>query len=448
MSILASFFRRDRSRVEAAPQQVPGFVLPAITQQRGGRVICFYGGSEGNALREHSRWSLAPFQSLASQVVLIDWADPLRNEKLVEALSEPVWFVSSFFGLGQEIEINIGGKTANYWSAFGIPFVRHFGDLPAYFPDRHVSNYANTINVYCDASHSDFYGRWFTKRALVFTMPPLLLDVIPIDRVDVSKKLSGQIIFPKNGNSASKLRAYWRESLQGRVADMLDALAEECTAPARLNGRPRLDDLVLGFFEDIGIDISADRPSLCFFVAQLDDYMRRTKSQIVVEALLDLPVVIRGRFWEHIDFRGRRATYDPDSDITRTRALIDKAPAVIDMSPNTQDAPHDRVLRCIGRGTAFLTNRMSCFDVADLDPARYTFEFTPDAIRNLVERYVTNPRDAVELGLEQSRVFRGLYSDERYVNALMTAVDVCALRIGNRPAGMQEFLAFPPQQYD
>ena len=138
---------------------------------------------------------------------------------------------------------------------------------------------------------------------------------------------------------------------------------------------------------------------------------------------------------------------DLDFDVARTQSLIDQAPAVVDMSPNTQDTPHDRVLRCIGRGTAFLTNRMACFDSVALDPDRYTYDFSPDGIRGLVERYVSRPDEAVELGLEQSRIFRSLYTDERYVATLTTMVDICALRIGGAPEGTQDFVVFPSSRF-
>lgn len=446
MSILASLFRREREPAVAAPQ-VPDFFLPPARQQRGGAVICFFCESEGNALREHSRWSIAPFQSLASRVVLISWFDPLRNDKLAEALSEPVWFACSLLGGGQEINVTLGGETRNYWLSCGIPFLRMFGDLPAYFPDRHLAWFPNSINVYGDPVQTAFYKRWFRNPAPAITAPPLILDSVPMQAVNFAAKKAGRIIFPKNGNSVAQLQDYWHSSLPASVAGALDAMAEETRQWVRLNGRPQFDDLVIKHFAGLGVDIGANRRLVCFLVAQLDDYLRRFKSRMVAEALLDLPVIIRGRFWDHVDFNGRRAIHDPESDAASTRELIDQAPAVIDMSPNTQDIPHDRVRRAIGRHTAFLTNRMTCFEGSGMDPRRFTYEFSPEAIADLVERYVLRPADAVELGLEQSRVFRSQYPDERYAEALATAVDLCALDIGERPAGTQEFVAFPPAAY-
>lgn len=446
MSILASFFRRERERASPTPD-TPPMVLPPVRQQRGGTVICFTGDSEGNALREHSRWSLAPFESLASRVVLIDWSDPRRDEQLLEALSGPVWFAASMFGLGQEISVTNGHESGNYWSVFGIPFVRMFGDLPAYFPDRHVAAFPNSINFYGDPVQTAFYNRWFSSPALAITAPPLVLDRIPTQSLDLSSKKTGRILFPKNGNSVDRLTRYWHESLPESVADALDAMAEESTQWARLNGRPRFDDLVVSYFAAIGLDVGANRPLLCFLVAQLDDYLRRFKSRMIAEALLDLPVIIRGRFWDHVDFSGKRAIYDPDSDAASTRELIDQAPAVIDMSPNTQDIPHDRVRRAIGRCTAFLTNRMACFDGVGMESKRFTFDFSPESIHDLVEQYVLRPSDAVELGMEQSRVFLARYRDECYAEALATVVDLCALRIGERPRGTQDFVVFPPASY-
>ena len=82
-----------------------------------------------------------------------------------------------------------------------------------------------------------------------------------------------------------------------------------------------------------------------------------------------------------------------------------------------------------------------------MESKRFTFDFSPESIHDLVEQYVLRPSDAVELGMEQSRVFLARYRDECYAEALATVVDLCALRIGERPRGTQDFVVFPPASY-
>jgi len=170
-------------------------------------------------------------------------------------------------------------------------------------------------------------------------------------------------------------------------------------------------------------------------------------STMIAESLLDLPVIVRGRYWDHVDFRGKRATHDPDSDMVRTLALIDHAPAIVDMSPNTQFAPHDRICRAVGRGTAFLTNRQEFLNSVLPSPERFSFTFERGVIRSCVERYVEHPEQAIELGIEQAMSMRKLFREEDFAQSLRTAVQLCALRLGERPTGTQNFVDFPPSLF-
>ena len=444
-SILKDIFVTEKP--PAAQAAAPGQEME-VRQKDRGSVLFFAGDSEGNALVELTKGLLAPFAPMASRVAFFDMNRPGWQEKLQEALSDPVWFAAGYFGVGQDIAATKNGESANLWESAGIPFVRFYGDIPAYFPDRHVARFTNSINAYTDSAHASFYRRWFREPALSVLHSRILFDPMPLEQVDVQSKLKGKIIFPKNGNSPWKLIDYWRMALPSSLGKTLEHVAEESIGREWIDREPCFDDRLVRHFHDLGVDIAAEPAVLCFLVAQLDDYVRRVKSTMIVEALLDLPIIIRGRFWEHVDFRGEKATYDPESDVASTLELIDLAPALVDMSPNIQHSPHDRVCRAVGRGTAFLTNKQEFLD-ATLQAAaeRCTFVFEQEAIHNLVEHYVLHPREAVELGLEQARALRPVFEESTYVDTLLTAVQTIALRRGGRPSETQNFVAFPPALY-
>ncbi len=418
-----------------------------VRQEAGGSILCFTASSEGDALMELSKAMLEPFKSRASRVVVIDLNQADWQSRLGSLLDEPVWFATAFFGAGQDVPVTTGGKTANLWESAGIPFVRLFGDSPAYFPDRHVGRYRNSINAYGHPSHAAYYRRWFSDRALSVLFPPVIVDAVPLEHVDVERKVHGKILFPKNGNSPASLILYWRTALPREVTKALEALAEESVGKEWIDREPCLDDRLIKYFSTIGVQIAADPAVLSFLVAQVDDYVRRVKSTMIAEALLDLPVIIRGSAWQHVDFRGRQAVLDGDSSLAGTNLLIDQALAIIDMSPNTQHAPHDRISRSVGHGTAFLTNRQVFLDKIVSDSERFTFRFEPTAIRGCVERHLEHPKRTVELGLEQARALRQAFPDDKFVDSILAAVDVCTFRLGGRPAGTQNFVAFPPNVF-
>ncbi len=419
-----------------------------VLQQEGGSIICFSAGSEGDALANLTREVILPVANRSSKIWLLNVNDKNWQLELKQALKDPMWFAFSFFGVGQEINIEYTGSLKNFWETFKIPFVRVFGDIPAYFPDRHLANYSNSINMYGDKSHAEFYRRWFDKRALSALLTSLPMGSKPLTEVDKFLKLKGSIIFPKNGNSPQAQIDYWRMSLPNSTARVLESVAEECISQCTINSNHRFDELIARHYNELGIDIAANRALLCFLVAQIDDYVRRVKSTMITEAILDLPVIIRGVNWGHVDFYGKRARLEVNSDYASTSNLLDASLALIDMSPNTVHAPHDRVCRAAGRGTAFLTNQQEFLQKTGINVENCTFSFDKNSIHNLVEYYIINPSHAIDMGIRQATFFQNYYTNEKYAECLLSSVETMALRLSGRPSGTQNFVDFPPKMYD
>lgn len=420
-----------------------------VRQQRNATAIFFAGASEGDALAEITRALMKPFVPHAARLVLIDIKRPDWLKELTDILTEPVWFAASFFGDGQNLHVTIDGTPQNLWEYYGIPFVRYFGDLPAYFPELHLPRFRNSINAYFNPEQHTFFLRWFPNRLVSLSPPPVLIDPTTVEEIDLEAKRNGRIVFPKNGNSPARLREYWRTALPKSITLALESIAEDLVAGDAINLDPKLDDRLLAWFIGHGIDLGENPPLMYFLAAQLDDYLRRVKSTMIAEALLDLPVIIRGRNWEHVEFSGRRATYDPRTGMAETLGLIDQAPAIIDMSPNTQLQPHDRILRALGRHTAFLTNRQRFLDDSLGEAAgRCSFDFDLQAIQSLVEHYVAHPADAVELGCDLARRLAVRFDPESCFAAMVIAIDATSLACGPRPQGTQDFVKFSSRTFE
>ena len=421
--------------------------IDEILQEEGGSIVCFVGPSEGDALRNHTKESIRPLTKYSNNIFIIDLCSENWRITLAEALKEPVWFAFSFFGVGQEISLYKNNEYVNLWQEAKIPFIRVFGDIPAYFPDKHVGKYTNSINLYGDRRFANFYSKWFEDRALTITPPNFPISVRDLQDIDYNSKKIGTIIFPKNGNSPANLITYWRSALPPAVSKLLEAVAETCTSRELIDNEVEIDVAILSYSQDLGVYLETNRVLMCFLVAQLDDYLRRYKSTLIAEAILNLPVIIRGKNWEHVDFIGKRARLDSDSDFAATEPLLDRAPAMIDMSPNTVTSPHDRVFRAVGRGTAFLTNKQQYLEKLVFDQPGCTFCFNKNSIHDLVEHYVLNPTDAIEMGIRQSNAFRSMYPETAFTEVVMTALQLVSLRLGKRPWGTQNFVDYPPGVY-
>jgi len=427
--------------VSSPTQPAVALEIPRLQYLRGGAIVAFVPGSEGDALKEHTLEMLKPIRPHCAEIVLIDFRNPEWQRDFDAAAREPIWFGISPFGGGELI--NTTGGAISPWASAGIPFVRLYGDLPAYFPVKHAQHFSNSINAYGHAEHQAFFVRWMEPKAPTVWLPLFPFDAVPIDSVSLAaKENSGLVVFPKNGNSPDALVDYWVASLPVSIATVLKGAAEE--AVARIDSTLELAKLILEHFAHLSVDISGQKRLLLFLVAQLDDYLRRMKSTMIARSLLEFPVTIRGVNWDHIDFEGKRARRDPDSNYARTRNLLDQAVAIVDMSPNTECGPHDRVLRAAGRYTAFLTNRSRFFSENFSDADTFTFRFEPDSIRDRVDLALSRPRDMVAKGIDQAHRMRELLTVDRYVEQMIAAVDACAMACGGRPSGTQNYVFFDP----
>ena len=442
LSVLKNLkFGQGRPEAVESPATGNAWTLPTLTYERGGRIVAFVTLSRGEALKELTLEILAPLRSQSAGVEVIDLREPEWRQKFEAMSASGIWFAMSSFGAGEFFLGPDRGPTSP-WASAGIPFMRLYGDSPAYFPAKHVQLYPNSINCYSQVEHQEFFANWLTPKAPSMTLSMFPLDTIKAESVDVDRKVRGTVVFPKNGNCPDRLMNYWRESLPRAICAALLAVSEE--ADSCLDDEFQPITGVLKYFADLGIDLSINVRLMCFLVAQIDDYLRRRKSTRIALSLLDLPVTIRGDNWEHVDFTGRRAKYDGDSDYVRTRSLFDESLAILDMSPNTYHGAHDRVLRAAGRYTTFLTNRTGFYTENFPAAQEFTFQFTSESIRECVERALSSPRETVAMGLYQAARMREVLTVDRYVDQITTVVDACALACGDRPAGTQEFVSYDP----
>jgi hypothetical protein len=434
--MLRSLLKNIRPRHQPAPSAQP-VTPPTPSYKRGGIILAFTARSEGDALGRILLEILKPLRAQSDDALLLNVNDADFGAKLAAALEQPVWFAISFFGVGEHLP----PAGHNPWLGAGIPFVRMYGDLPAYAPRAHVQNWPNSINAYGHAEHHDFFLRWFARKAPSLTLPGYAFDGLAREQAQLERKIAnGTLLYPKNGNCPDRLVEYWRDQLPPIMAQVLEAVAER--ARARLDEPLDPHECFRIELQGLGIEVPGDQQLLFFLCAQLDDYLRRIKSALIARTVLDYPVVVRGVNWHHVDFSGRRATHDPDSDFARTLPILDASLAVIDMAPNTQRGPHDRIFRAAGRYTAFLTNRQRFFVDNFQNHAEFTFAFDADSIRNRLETVLQRPRETVEMGIAQAERMRELMSEEQYYRRLLSAVDACALGCGPRPPGTQPFVVY------
>ena len=328
----------------------------------------------------------------------------------------------------------------------GIPFVKALGDHPAYFPDRHKQTSPAHVNLYAFPDHLDFFERHLRgptmSEGISGHAPVVGLPPPGFDKTSISTQRNGRLAFYKNGNDPNKLRRLWQENLPANVAALLNATAEELRCGLSVQSDVRAIESVI----DRTLRAMDMSPLLpldlhCFLTAQLDDYARREKSTLLGRILAKYPVDIYGDFWEHVDFSGSPATWRGSGTYQQ---MIDSTAdylALIDMSPNTVGAVHERVCHAATYHTLCLTNATPFLSDYFPEMAPYAFAFNEESVSDAIEKTLAHPREAVDAGFAAAATFARNFPEEHLVNAVITAADLAHARL-TRPF-VQDFCIWP-----
>jgi len=403
-------------------------------------VVFLSGKTMGDALGSAGRSLQRNFDRLGHDFLEINFSNPEAMQLLDRALkTTKVEFVLSFVGLGADLSGTTGdGKEVNLWKGMGIPFISLYGDSPAYFFDRHVLPHGPLAALYAFPEHLELRRRLPNMTGLTGLAVHGPLDSVAKTSIDFGRKESGKLVFLKNGNSPNGLLTAWRESLAESMFIMLTDMANELIQGMTSNNLLDIDTLVCTRFRERGLEVEALTNLRLFFIAQLDDYLRRLKSTLIAEALLDFPVEIHGFNWDHVDFTGRRATLVPSADYTASGQLIRESLGIIDMSPNTSKAPHDRPMRALGMHTLCLTNEQQYFKENFEHFEAFSFRFEKDSVQSRVAEVLAHPKRSVEIGAHSAEEFRKKHGQDGIARFMLdTAASLkldCAPRFESLPS--------------
>jgi hypothetical protein len=411
--------------------------------------VVFLSGQSGNdALGAAGRAHRPLFESLGHDFVELNLGHPGARELLSKTIREErIEFVYSAVGIGAEMRgTTPDGAEVNLWEGIAVPYISVNGDSPVYFFSRHVMSSPWHACLYVFPEHLELRKRLPLTPALYGLVPPIPFDMTDKRDIDFRKKASGKLLFLKNGNDPEKLVRIWREAMPAPTFIMLSELAGELVRGINSEIGYDIDAFVTTYFIDKGWDISQFVNLRLFFVAQLDDYLRRIKSTMVADLLADFPVEIHGFNWEHFDFSDRRATYVPGGDYTQSRERIVDSLGLVDMSPNTQRAPHDRAMRAFGLCTLCLTNKQRFFTEEFVDSELFTYTFDKESLREKVADVLAHPKRYVELGLDVAEQFRRSRRPEDFAQFMLDTAGHVRLACGARPEGLQDFFDWPPRK--
>lgn len=382
------------------------------------------------------------FAAIGVTAVTLDLQAQDFQQRLLSLIQEAPLAVLSFAGIGGMF--NIDGK--NFWELSKVPFISIFGDSPAYYFDLHFMGSNWQSGLYGFPEHAElrkclplshgFVGRIETP----FMLPPLIEKP-----VDIEKKLSGKLVFPKTGNSSVKLRNDLRAALPkavfavwGSVADVIDTHLNTVTHGS-------ICTLVDEHIPALSLEGRFLAKVKLLLIALLDDYARRLESEMVADVLMDYPAIVCGSRWEHLNSVNRTGAYIPVSDYAYTDELIAASLAVVHASPNTSHGIHDRQIRAIAHGTACLSNRQVLvsegYNLAD----DIIYDFARDSLRDRIEWILANKEEVVTLGMERAAIYKEKFHISHFYEQIANMAEF--IRFANadvRAAAFPDYLAWPP----
>ena len=409
-------------------------------------VLALSGGGANDAVRGMVEEYTNPLQDLGLSVVNVAM-EPAELQYAVEQIAGGnVAFALTWLGIGQDLPVvpGPGRSQTNVWEAFRVPLLKLHGDTPAYFVDRHSDLPRNSVNLYAASEFVHFRRRWLPQaKSLTAVVPPMPLAPIDRTKIDVSTRRKGKLVFLKNGNSPTQLRQLWRDRLPRSVATLVENMADDIVTVGVRPGVLHIGDLVAEFLDARGIEPESTGDLMLFFTAQIDDYLRRVKSQMIAEAILDLPVVVQGNLWDHVYFRGRRAKLVEGQDFDSSRQIFSDQLGIIDMSPNLDSGPHERVMRGAGSYASVLTNRQGWLTTAFGEFADLTFEFSHDSIRARANDAISHPDRFLDLGIAFGDRFREVYTRQAYANCIVDLAELASLQCSQEKPVIQPFFVWP-----
>lgn len=254
-----------------------------------------------------------------------------------------------FLGLnGMGSDLTTSGNVCAY-EATGIPYFSLHADHPCYFTARPSKESTYVTFVYFNLEH---------YRASRLISPPSAMRCLlphfggnPPD--GTPRKLSersNSYVFVQQGHSPEAQRAVLQAS--PRVLRMIDDIVDAYA----WKQKPVLE-AVDERLAASGLLEGAHKTQLYWEVARwCDTLIRMKRATRLAQAIVELPGIFVGGSWDHLDRTRARARFVDPAPYPEVLALIDDAQVTVNVLPNNDLMPHERVANAMLRGSVAFTD--------------------------------------------------------------------------------------------
>lgn len=373
-------------------------------------IVAFVGQDENGILRHLSRGLMALLEPHGYQGHVVNLADSSWTAQVNQLVQQGIAMAWGHAGIGAKLELE--GKC--FWDMVKVPFISVLADSPCWRPCNHSVKSDYVVNAY-------IFKEWLRVQRDFIRAPQsstlVKAGIIPNPARDAIpwRDRPRRMVFVKNGGDAEARRANW-QVLPRRWRTIL----EDAATIAIRQPTGDITDIALAAFEAHGIAPEQRTEILFGLLLELDLYVRDTRSTRLVTSLLDLPVDIYGRGWDHLSSRATRARFHASFDADALPRIYAETQFFLNTTPNFGSDVHERVsygldARCcvVSDENAFMTEKLSGLptffgiDPRDTDLPTRMHDIYNDA---------TDFTDATDLALD---VVAQEFDGERYMLSLL-----------------------------
>jgi len=308
--------------------------------------------------------------------------------RLIDVLKAgDITFALTMSGIATDLAVS--GKLI--WEAAKVPLFNWNCDHPSYFPSRHVVRNPFLLHGYVFPDHARYNITHLKPNGAAFAVhlgipPRSLFPQAPLP----PESRNGRIMFTKTGRDTNEIEATWRTYVPD-LQTIVFAAAEELFHRPTADALPVLRRLA----EQRGIFLDADSRLTMLLIRELDAYTRFRRANLVMQTVLQYPVDVFGKGWDHIASEGAQARFHGPAT---WRAMIEQLPrylGCLSTNPLVEDSVHDRSFFALSAGVVPVSdsNAFSRAHMPALEP--YNFAFTRERIEQAVDALLTTPAEAL-----------------------------------------------------
>ena len=325
------------------PSALDGLSLPAGAPRT---VVALVGENENGILRSVSQdfMDLLAPHGLDPQV--ISMSGPNWLSQLVELLDKGVLFAWGPAGAGARLPHPDGPL----WDVIRTPFISVLADSPSWMPPNHHVPSRWVANGYMYRDWLDMQRRLIRSPQVASLLPHGVAANPARDTTPWSRR-QHRMVFVKTGCDPEQHRMGW-----AALPPRFRAVVEDTSAAALERQVGDISGLLLDCMAQHGL-FAETRPDMLFgLMHAVDTYVRDARSTALVRAMLDLPVDVIGRGWEHLARDASRARFHTPVDAATLPGLYADTQFLLNTMPNFSSGTHERVLSGFAAKCCVVTN--------------------------------------------------------------------------------------------